>query len=271
MARTVSTSALLLNGMIRPDDDPLHVRVYRGAWAGWDFLGQVPNQLAADPAAIGALSFQFRNGRWGLYGAPEITMGNFTGPSGDFFYAVTYRPSDGFILTARNISGPVNRGPRVENYVRLQVPSGLYLSVADNGAAGYNFGNTRWGERLFLAGYLNWPALPWAAALVDAAWNPSLETNVLAQIPAQHILAFGELPNRQVLNDGQAVCGNIAFSVPAGRNMGHVAIFLNTGDPATAHVVRLITFNLSGKGVSLGTVPVWLDFAGHPALWFGYG
>ncbi len=271
MARTMTPAAALLRSQIQPATDTLHVRVYRGFWEGWDYIQQAPNALAADAAAIGTLTFQFRNGRWGLYGAPEITMGNFTGPFGDFFYAVVYRPSDGFVLTARDISGPVNRGARIENYVRLQVPGGLYLQVSDDGSSGYNFGNTRWGERLFLSGIMNWEALPWAVALVDSAWSPSLDIGALSQIPAQHILAFTNLENRVVLPDGRAVCTNVAFSVPGGRNMAHVVVFLNTGNPSTAHVVRLITYNLSGKGVTLGTVPVWLDFAGNPALWFGYG
>lgn len=271
MARAATLSARLLRSELHPDTDQIHVRVYRGFWDNWDYIWQAPNALAADAADVGAISFQLRNGRWGLYGPSEITMANYTGPLGDFFYAVAYRPTDGLVLTAQNLGGPVNLGSRVDNYVRLQVPGGLYLSVYDNGGAGFTFGTTYWGELLYLGGYLDWESLPWAALLLDAAWAPDLNVQYLAQIPSTYWLAAAPLTGRTVLNDGRAVCDNTQFTVPTGRNMGHVVIFLNNGDAATSDIPRILTYNLAGKGVASGAVPVWLDFAGNPALWFGYG
>lgn len=271
MARTMSFSARLLRSEIHPDNDAIHVRVYRGAWAGWDNISQIPNAVAADAADIGPISFQLRNGRWGLYGATEITMANFTGPDGDFFTAVTYRPSDGMILTAQPLASPVNRGSRTGNYVRLQIPDGRLLGVYDSGAAGYSFGNTYWGELLYLGGYINWEGLPWSAMLLDSAWAPSFGIRYLSEIPSSYWLASAPLTGRAVLADGRAVCQNCSFTVAAGRKMGHVVIFNDTGSAATSDIVRVLTANLAGKGTASGTVPVWLDFAGSPALWFGYG
>lgn len=268
----VTFAARLLRSEIQPDNDTIHVRVYKGAWGGWQYIHEVTNPLAADAASVGPISFQQVSGRWGLYGATTITMANFTGPSGSYFYAVAYRLADGLILTAQYLGSPVDRGVRTDNYCRLYVPGGCYLSVLDSGATGYNFGNTYWGELLYLGGYLNWGGLPWAVVLLDNAWSPNLGIQYLSQIPSAYWLAAAPLNGRAVLDDGRAVCENTAFiNVPAGRNMGHVAIFLNNGDAATSHVPRILTANLSGKKASAGSDPVWLDFAGNPALWFGYG
>lgn len=280
-------AAYLMRGIVRPATEEIHVAVYPGWNYTWDYMSQVTYPRASDVAALGKLGFvNTASGQHFLTTvATSWTMANFTGPSGTY-YAVAWRASDGLVLSAYEIGNPVGK-VSAQNMVRLydvglsEGRATILGPLLDTKTGGVPTGNTKRGELLFIGGFIQWGTVAWAVMLLDNTWNGgsnpdpiSREVKFLSDIPfSAWVMPAVGLSGNVVSESGGAYANNVQFPAhPAGRTIKHAAIFVNTGNPATSEVARIITLDLAGAPmVTNGVDPIWLDFRGRPVLFFGAG
>lgn len=280
-------AAYLMRGIVRPDTDEIHLGVYPGWDYTWTYMHEVTYPAAADAIAVGSLGFaNTAAGQAFLTSlATSWTMANFTGPNGTF-YAVAWRASDGLVLSAYEIGGAVGRELSALNMIRLfdtALSDGraTFLGpLLDTKTGGAPSGNTKRGELLFIGGFIQWTTIEWAVLLLDNTWNAtgsdavSRNIAVLTDIPVgAWVMPPAALTGKVVSESGGAFANNVSFPPqPAGRTIRHAAIYVNTGNPATSEVARIISADLAGAPlITNGVNPLWLDFLGRPVLYFGVG
>lgn len=281
----MSLAGLLLTGAVDLKNDTLHARIFRSPAltlvVPGDHVSTIGSYAISDVVDIGTRTWNFMgiNGGWRII-PPQTTynLHNFNAyaASDGLAVAVLYRPSDGLIVS----SDTLGIGQKSATSVASTTTAKIFVSaIAQNSDPYYGpnqLGNTWWGERRFLEGWINWTTRTWRVVLLDDSWAATDQTvpkgvQTLSDIPFSAVVAASD-PLTGLTTGGAAWADDPTFpSVPpAGRRLLHAALYADTGD-----VIRIITFGGSGGTPTTdGTNPVrmaWGTTRGtpNPAVYFG--
>lgn len=253
----------LLQGAIHLDTDPIHARIYYDPIiSNKDYIRDAVNPRS-DVIDIGPRSWVFSDPAgdgsgpgWGLnVSNPNLLFTNYNVAQLGGHTVVLYNPVNQVIISTRAL-GAWTQDPRVESYARVIHLNPFFINQEVGGSDQHSYNALA----MYLAGQINWPAIPWVCALLDATQFTITRTAVkyvstIFDIPFAAIVQESYVPGCFVNQMGMGLSSPTRFDgVPAGRQLGGYALY----NQNTKEVVRLQNF--SGGGITTsGSNPVWVS------------
>ncbi len=257
----------LLNGATNLESNPIHARIYADtSLFDRQYIQNVvkprSNALSlpsrtwsfSDPGGIG-------NGRgWALHltGTPDnlLFTGYNPGIDGSRYLAL-YDTSNNLILTRHSIFVSSTQ-PSSSHFGKVMIPDPFFQNQEVGGADTTPF----WAIRMFLAGVINWPVMPWALALMDDTFSTDRQTvrytTTFGDLPSGKIIATASVPNCHVDGAGMAISSPTRFDgIVPGKRVGSYALYHNGG---AGEILRIQPLSSSGGGilVTSGVNPIWV-------------
>lgn len=296
MAHSANTALLykLLKGQCALDTDTIHIQMWENFGLSGVTLDNMSSAIGfpvSPPVAIDGRYWKMVSGagwtiattthEWRLENFGRVFNNASDGNDHfEFIDIVAFRPSDGLFLDSIRSVEYANaiHGDYPDTAV-VQPTNGIFASLSGDGS----MGNTAWGHRMVLSGSLNWEGLPWSVKLIDDNYTGARSAvKYLSDIPSSRWVGGVALTGRSVsFPSGRLFADDCVVSAGAGRRLGSLAVYQDTGNPQTSLVFRVAPLDEVDKVTTNGQ-PIYLSWAafgfrepigywGNPSFMWGPG